>query len=348
MKPTETTSDDTGCVKPQQAVYKQGVVYKKNIGWYQIHSDGDVITCSLSSRLRKELIYPIADPNSLPHRVRNVREIKHVDPVAIGDRVTYLEACDGTGLVVQVLPRRNWLSRKTAVPMPTAHAFEQVVVANVDQVVIVFAAARPEPKWNLLDRYLVSTEAHGLPALICITKLDLAEGQDGSIAPELESTLEEYRQISYPVVLTSAKTGEGFEALKGALQGRVSVLVGKSGVGKTSVLNVLQPELNLRVAEVGRETGKGKHTTAHLEMFSLKFGGAIVDTPGMREFGLWELDSNDLISCFPEMRPFVGKCRFGLDCQHDEEPGCAVRKAVCSGQISPRRYQSYMRLKAEA
>jgi ribosome biogenesis GTPase len=328
--------------------HKQGVVYKKNIGWYQVHSDGETIACSLSSQLRKELVYPTADPGSLPHRVRQVKEIKHVDPAAIGDRVAYLDAHDGTGLIVQVLPRRNWLSRRTSVPMPSAHAFEQVIVANVDRMVIVFAAARPDPKWNLLDRYLASAEANEIPALICITKLDLAQVQDGKLDPDLETALEEYRRIGYPSILTSSLSGWGLAELKEALQGRTSVLVGKSGVGKTSLLNALQPELGLRVAEVGRKTGKGRHTTAHLEMFPLTFGGSIVDTPGMREFGLWELDSDDLISCFPEMRPYAGKCRFGLDCQHDEEPGCALRQAVCSGQVSPRRYQSFMRLKAES
>jgi ribosome biogenesis GTPase len=346
MKHRESSPRDTESLEPRQKGYEQGVVYKKNVGKYQVHSNGSVVDCSISSRLRKELIYPTADPNSLPHKVRQVKEIKHVDPVAIGDQVLYVEAPGSAGVIVRVLPRRNWLSRRTAVPMPGAHPFEQVIVANVDQAVIVFAAARPQPKWNMLDRYLVSSEAHLLPAIICITKLDLARDRDGSLEFELEATLDEYRRIGYPVVLTCALTGEGLVELRQALQNRVSVLVGKSGVGKTSLLNLLQPELGLRVAEVGRKTGKGMHTTSHLEMFSLAFGGALVDTPGMREFGLWDLDATALISCFPEMRPLAGKCRFGMDCQHDDEPGCEVRKAVSSGRISVKRYQSYLRLKA--
>jgi ribosome biogenesis GTPase len=147
-------------------------------------------------------------------------------------------------------------------------------------------------------------------------------------------------------VLTSSFTGEGIDELRGALAGRVSVLVGKSGVGKTALLNALQPGLGLRVKEVNQITGKGRHTTTNLEMFPLDGGGAIVDTPGTREFGLWQFE-DDLALLFPEMRPLVGKCRFGVDCQHDEEPGCAIRKAVMDEQIHPRRYQSYLLLNKE-
>jgi ribosome biogenesis GTPase len=160
--------------------------------------------------------------------------------------------------------------------------------------------------------------------------------------------VEEYRRIGYPVLLVSALTGEGLEGLKQSLQGRLSVFLGKSGVGKTSLLNALEPGLGLRVNQVSRVTGKGKHTTTHLEMFSLAHGEAIIDTPGVREFGLWEVEQQDLALFFPEMQPYVGKCRFGLGCRHDEEPGCAIRKAVTAGQVSPRRYQSYLRLLVNA
>jgi ribosome biogenesis GTPase / thiamine phosphate phosphatase len=323
------------------------VIHKKSLGWYQVHTGDSVIICSLSSKLRKELIYPTADLSSLPHRVQEVKEIKYVDPLAIGDQVVYLEAHDGAGVIVQVLPRRNVLSRRAAVSKSPSQGYQQAIVANVDQVVAVFAAARPAPKWNLLDRYLVSAEASQLPSLICITKLDLVLGEDGSIDGDLMAMLREYRAIGYPAVLTSSVTKAGLRELRQMLEGKISVLVGKSGVGKTSLLNTLQPELGLRVAEVGRESGKGKHATSYLEMFPFSFGGAIVDTPGMREFGLWDLDAHELIHCFPEMRSLAGKCRFGLDCQHNEEPGCALRRAVCAGQVDPRRYQSYLRLKAE-
>jgi len=162
---------------------------------------------------------------------------------------------------------------------------------------------------------------------------------------ELLDAVGTYRRIGYPVVLTSTITGEGLDELRAALNGRFSALLGKSGVGKTSLLNALQPGLGLRVNQVNERTGKGKHTTTALEMFPLAGedgakAGAIVDTPGIREFGLWDVDGDDLAQYFPEMRPFVGRCRFGLDCRHDEEPGCAIRKAVTAGQVSPYRYRS--------
>jgi ribosome biogenesis GTPase len=322
-----------------------GVVYKKTIGNYIVHTDGRALTCELSNRIRKQLIYPTADPGSLHHRVQKVVELEHMDPMAVGDEVRYIQAEDGKGLIIELLPRRNKLTRRSAVPKPLhhgAHPFEQIIVTNVDQVVPVMAAVQPDPKWNLLDRYLASAEAGGISALICITKLDLVKGNEG----ELQSALGEYQQIGYPSALTSTISGEGIDDLRMALKGLISVMVGKSGVGKTALLNALQPGLGLRVKEVNQVTGKGRHTTTNLEMFPLEGGGAIVDTPGTREFGMWD-SVDDMALLFSEMRPLVGKCRFGLDCQHDEEPGCAIRKAVMAGQISPRRYQSFLSLKDE-
>ena len=148
--------------------------------------------------------------------------------------------------------------------------------------------------------------------------------------------------------MTSSLTGEGLDELRLALKGRVSAFVGKSGVGKTALLNAIEPGLGLRVGEVGRGNfGKGKHTTSQAEMVTMSFGGEVVDTPGMREFGLHDMNGENLALFFPEMRPLVGQCKFGLDCLHDEEPGCAIRKAVVAGRISPLRYQSYLRLKEE-
>jgi len=218
-----------------------------------------------------------------------------------------------------------------------------VIVSNADQVLPVFSVAHPTPRWGLLDRYLVSAEATGLPARIVINKLDLV-GRN----PGFEEEIEIYRRIGYPVHLVSAVTGEGIDDLKTALQGKLSVLVGKSGVGKTSLLNAIQPGLGLRVRAVSTgELGKGRHTTTHLEMFQLEFGGALVDTPGMRELGLWDIAGEELAYLFPEMAGYLGRCKFGLGCRHDREPGCAVRKAVMAGAISPYRYQSYMRLREE-
>lgn len=319
-----------------------GIVFRKTLGRYNVDADGREIDCVLSSLLHKQLIYPTADPASLRHKVQEVRELDHVDPVAIGDRVRYVDAGNGSGMITGVLPRRSKLSRPA--PVPGQRIFEQVIVSNADLVVPVFAAASPTAKWGLLDRYLVSAESSDLPSLIVINKLDLAWKN-----PSLNEKLEIYRRIGYSVLSVSAVTGEGIEELKHFLQGKLSVLVGKSGVGKTSLLNAIQPGLGLRVKAVSQgELGKGRHTTTHLEMFKLDLdGGALVDTPGVREFGLWNVTGEELAYFFPEMADNIGKCKFGLSCHHDQEPGCAIRKAVVAGEISPYRYKSYMHLREE-
>lgn len=318
-----------------------GVVFRKTLGHYTVHIDGREIDCTLSSLLHKQLIFPTADPTSLRHAVQEVREIDHVDPVAIGDRVRYVDAGDGRGMITEILPRASKFSRPA--PVPGQRVFEQVIVSNADLILPVFSAANPAPKWGLLDRYLVSAEAAELPSLIVINKLDLAWKN-----PSLNEEIDIYRHIGYPVLLVSAITGEGMEALKHALQGKLSVMVGKSGVGKTSLLNAIQPGLGLRVKAVSSgEVGKGRHTITHLEMFELDFGGALMDTPGMREFGLWGIAGHELAYLFPEMAEHVGQCKFGLSCHHDREPGCIIRKAVMTGEISPYRYQSYMRMREE-
>jgi ribosome biogenesis GTPase len=250
-------------------------------------------------------------------------------------------ADEGKGKIVEVLPRASKLSRPATVP--GQRVFEQVIISNVDLVVPVFSIANPTPKWGLLGRYLVSAEAAELPSLIVINKLDLAWKN-----PDFNEEIEIYRRIGYPVLMVSAARGEGIEELKQQLQGKLSVLVGKSGVGKTSLLNAIQPELRLRVKALSKgEVGKGRHTTTHLEMFELDFGGALADTPGIREFGLWDVTGDELAALFPEMVDYVGQCKFGSSCRHDQEPGCAIRKGVMAGQISPYRYQSYMRLREE-
>ena len=319
-----------------------GIVFRKTLGRYSVHADGRDIDCVVSSLLHKQLIYPTADPTSLRRTVQEVRELDHVDPVAIGDRVRYLEAGDGSGMITDVLPRRSKLSRPA--PVPGQRVFEQVIVSNVDLIVPVFAAANPTPKWGLLDRYLVSAEAADLPSLIVINKIDLTWKN-----PSLEEELEVYRRIGYPVLSVSAVTGEGIEELKHFLGGKLSVLVGKSGVGKTSVLNAIQPGLGLRVKAVSQgELGKGRHSTTHLEMFKLDLdGSALVDTPGVREFGLWNVTGEELAYLFPEMADYVGQCKFGLSCHHDREPGCAIRRAVMADEISPYRYKSYLHLREE-
>jgi ribosome biogenesis GTPase len=313
-----------------------GLVTRRLRGEYAIQIENRIVACALSNKLHKKLIYPTGAPTSLSHRVVAVNEIETVDPIAIGDTVTIIDAGDGTGLTTGVLPRKSQLSRKDPGLVP----LEQVMVANADQALAVFAATHPTPKWGLLDRYLVSAEAANLPALIVITKMDLLDGKE-------LAELSIYQNLGYQVVYTSASSGLGIEIFKGMIKDRVSILMGKSGVGKTSLLNAIQPDLGLRVNAVGKETGKGRHTTTHLELFPLAMGGGIIDTPGMRTISLWDIQPDEIAGYFPEMRPYLGTCRFGMSCHHASEPGCAILRAVKAGAITEMRYQSYLKLALE-
>lgn len=329
-----------------------GIVVKKTTGLYTIRAGEQLVTCTLAAHLR-------AQPPGMPSKGHNKQKgssakasqdsdlRQRADPVVVGDLVQFDRRQGNNATIVNILPRRNWLSRPSAVPMPSARPFEQVIAANVDQIVPVFAAADPAPKWNLLDRYLVAAEAAGIPAMICLTKLDLVDGANDRDKVQLSETIALYRQIGYPVIQVSALTGAGMPAFQAALKDQLSVLVGKSGVGKSTLLNALQPGLALRVNEVSQVTGKGKHTTTHMELFELESGAAIIDTPGVRAFGLWDIYPDELDGYFPEMRPYLGQCRYRLDCTHDEEPGCAVRKAVMAGEIDPRRWKSYLGLRSD-
>lgn len=315
----------------------EGIVVRKVRGCYFVLSEAGLVPCVLSTALRRKLNrFMIGSPVSRGEGSRRTR-LSARDPVAINDRVRYIDNGNGDSTIVSLLPRRNKFSRRAAGRIPV----EQVIVANVDLVIPVFSAAQPKPKWNLLDRYLVSAEASGLSALICLTKQDLMEAGDG-----VHRELENYRRVGYPLVYTSTIDNQGVDALRSALRGRVSVLIGKSGVGKTSLLNAMEPGLGLKVRAVSQATSKGRHTTTHLEMFPLKNGGWIVDTPGMREFGLWDVERavDDLAVYFPELRPLVGKCRFGLSCRHVRESGCMVQQALKDGLVSRRRYDSYLKL----
>ncbi len=314
---------------------REGRVFKKSVGTYFVNVDGKTVVCGISSKLRKRLIYPTADPSSRRHRVDSVRGIRTVDPVAIGDMVSFIGSGDGTGVIKEVLPRKNKFSRRA----PGDKVLEQVVVANVDRIIAVVASAHPAPKWNMLDRYLTDAESAELDIIICITKMDLAKEN------RLEDELRVFEKIGYRVLRTCALTGEGMDEFKAILKGKVSVLVGKSGVGKTTLLNAIQPELGLRVKEVSKSTHKGKHTTSHLEMFALDFGGSVIDTPGMREFGLYGDAGVELAYLFREMRPFLGQCRFGASCSHTHEPDCAIKEAVETGHISERRYKSFLQMR---
>lgn len=249
---------------------------------------------------------------------------------------------DGTGLIEEVEERDRVLSR--ARPAASVRQMssdqEQVLVANPDQVVFVFSIRQPAPSLRKLDRFLVVAELNELPALICVNKVDLAE--EG----EAQEVFGLYEQIGYPVIYVSARTGEGIDELREALKGRLSVLAGSSGVGKSSLLNAMQPGLGLRVREVSDATEKGMHTTRHAELFELDQGGYVADTPGIRALALFDVEPQELDGYFREIAPLVADCQFS-DCTHRHEPKCAVRRAVEEGVVSRQRYESYLRLRDE-
>jgi ribosome biogenesis GTPase len=334
---------------------RSGIVVKKTLGKYTVRSaGGSPISCTLAGNLRKQLMFSIADPSSMPKRVLDVKEIDTVDPVAVGDEVSLDLAADGSGVITAIRPRRNKLSRPVtdgARITKKRGAREQVVVANVDQIVVVMPAANPPPSWNLLDRYLATAEASDIPALICFTKADMMPAdraptpdEPPAWEPPLLPEIKLYQQIGYRVIVTSAISGLGIDEAKMALKDRVSVLWGKSGVGKTSLLNAIEPGLGLRVKEVNAHNSEGRHSTTHLEMFDLSFGGGVIDTPGQRAFKIYN-EIDDYAQLLPEMRDYIGRCKFGLDCTHTREPGCAIKSAVSAGVITSRRYESFLGMK---
>jgi ribosome biogenesis GTPase len=256
--------------------------------------------------------------------------------LAVGDDVKIDREPDAHWVISEILPRRSQLARRA----PSGAYGERVIAANVDQVVLVFAAAKPEPHLRMMDRFLVIAEANEIEARIVINKVELVgEGTAQEIfAP--------YSAAGYPLHFTSVKQNIGLGQLHDQLVGRTSVLTGPSGVGKSSLMNSMYPGLNLRVGEISESVNKGRHTTVGALLHPLPDGGYVVDTPGLREVGMWELSPHDLAACFREFRKFSASCKFA-DCSHRTEPGCAVRAAVESGDITRDRYESYLGLRDE-
>jgi ribosome biogenesis GTPase len=255
---------------------------------------------------------------------------RHV--VATGDRVLFRPTDSGEGIIERVEPRRGVLSR-------TSRGKQHVIVTNVDQLLIVSSAAEPRVKPNLIDRLLVTAERSHITPVICINKTDLADPAD------LQPLAGVYGQLGYDVLLVSAKTGFGIERLERALAGRESVMAGQSGVGKSSLLNVIVPGLNQRIRSVSSESEKGKHTTSAAELIPLPRGGYVVDTPGIRQFQLWDVIPEEVAGFYRDIRPYVPHCRYP-DCTHTHEDECAVKDAVADGRLDTRRYESYCQLYA--
>ena len=314
-----------------------GTVVGGTGGVWRVRTDaGDDLEASLRGRLKKS-DYGRREGGAM--RRDTVEAADRVLKLAVGDRVQLeRDDRDGAWAITEILPRRSRLARRA----PGGGHGERIVAANVDQVVIVFAAAKPEPHPRMLDRFLVIAEANELAARIVINKVELV-GE-----PAARERFASYPAAGYPLHLTSVKSGVGLDALRDTLAGRVSVLTGPSGVGKSSLVNSLFPGVDLRVGEISESVNKGRHTTvgSHAHPLPGAAGGFLIDTPGLREVGMWSLPVEELGRYFPELRPHLEQCRFG-DCAHDAEPDCAVRAAVSAGSVSSERYESYRKLREE-
>jgi len=293
----------------------RGRVLRTVGGIYEVEIEGEVLECSLRGRLKKE---------------------KGIGKVAVGDKVELERMDDGGGVITGVLPRSSRLSRRSA-----DGRREQLIAANVDQLGAVISVARPEPVFPLLDRFLVLAEANDISAFVVSNKVDLS-------GPEkARESFGVYRDIGYDVLYTSAKSGEGMEELREQLAGHVTLFVGSSGVGKSSLLNALQPGLGLRVGEISKALERGRHTTVAAALHPLDVGGYVVDTPGLGKMHLWEMGEQDLAHCFREFAPYLGDCKFD-DCSHVHEPDCRILEAVERGDISALRYGSYRKILEES
>jgi len=295
--------------------FEEGLVVHKSSSDLRVETKAGVVRCSLRGKLRSA-----GEGRS---------------PVLVGDRVEISSTREGEGTLERILPRRNVLGRCTGGGKPIA------IAANIDALLIVMAARDPPPRWGLVDRMLASADRDGFEAAICINKWDQID--EAPERGEFLETCELYRRIGYPVLGVSAARGDGMDSLASRLAGKVTVLSGHSGVGKSTLLNRLDPGLSLVTGEVNEVTGKGRHTTTAATLYRLASGGHVVDTPGFREFLPSDIPRTELWLHFPEMAALAGRCRY-KDCLHREEPACAVRAALEEGSIPRMRYESYLRI----
>ncbi len=301
-----------------------GRVVRSQSGFFRVETAVGVLECRLRGRLKK---------------VRQAEDI-----AVIGDEVQVVQTAPGQGVIETVAERRSRFSRRQ--PGPRGIWKEDVMVANLDQVCVVFACANPPMNPRLLDRFLVVAEYNEIPACVVANKRDLVS------EAEARAQFARYEAIGYPVLLVSAESGAGIAHLRARLAGRISVFTGPSGVGKSSLLNALHPHLGIPTAAVSSAVGKGRHTTVVAELHPLDSDGEhgagyVADTPGIRELAAWRIPDEELAWCFPDIRPFLGACEFS-DCSHIHEPGCAVLAAVADGRLHPERHESYARQREHA
>lgn len=296
-----------------------GIIIKSTGSRYKVLLDNDqVIDCIIRGKLRE-------------------KELRSTNPVAVGDHVHFMfdKGQDG-GIITEVLDRKNYVLRKAS----NLSKQSQIIAANIDQLFLMITIILPETPMEFIDRFLITAEAYRIPAFIIINKTDIYS------APELEKTDEVislYSGIGYGCFTLSIKENKGLEMLKEKMKDKISLIAGNSGVGKTSLINVFNPGQNLKTAEISEYHKQGKHITTFPEMHRMPFGGFIIDSPGLRGFGVVDMERNEIYHFFPEIFRQSAKCRF-YNCLHIDEPGCSVRTAVEKGEISFSRYRSYLNI----
>ncbi|AKI97688.1 ribosome small subunit-dependent GTPase A [Kosmotoga pacifica] len=298
----------------------KGIVVNIQKGLYKVRpvNGAEDISCTLRGRLFKQS--------------RTTKTL-----VVVGDYVEFQPVMGGRGVITTIEERRSKLIRKGA-GKKGVH-LEQVVAANIDQAILVFAVKDPRYNKNLIERYTISAKYGGIESVICFNKIDLID------PPEIQEDVKEYRNIGYTVLLTSVVVREGIEELKSLLKGKNSVFAGSSGVGKSSLVNAVFEEEKARTNTVSTSHYKGRHTTTSSQVYELPFGGRIIDVPGMREFGVID-DGTGIRNAFPDITELAKRCKF-RDCRHINEPGCAVKEAVESGLLEERRYRNYLKLRGK-
>lgn len=294
--------------------FLSGLIVRAQSGFFTVETGEGAVVCGLRGRIK--------------------RGPRTGDLAAVGDRVRVTRLADGSGVIEEVEPRRRAIVRLDPRPLGV---YQQILLANPDQAVFVFACAQPRPRLRMLDRFLVVAEKQRVPAIVVANKIDLAD--------DPRKIFGMYEDIGYRVIYLSAKTAAGMDELRAVLADKISALAGPSGAGKSSLLNALQPGLGLAVNEVSAAMGKGKHTTVTRQLIPLPGGGYVADTPGWKSLALWDTEPEEMDAYFPELAPLVAECQFS-DCTHEHEPGCAVRAALEAGKIHPERYESYLRLRA--
>jgi ribosome biogenesis GTPase len=300
-----------------------GTVIRTTGSWYRILTlEGRVIDCTLRGKIR-------------------LKGLKSTNPIAIGDRVTYQwEKKDESGQIISILPRKNYILRKAVKLSSQFH----ILCANIDQALLIATLEDPFTPLGFIDRFLVSCEAFHIPVVILLNKADKLNTD--KLKDKAADYLSIYRNIGYKIELTSGFTAVSAEKIRNLLQGKTSFLGGHSGVGKSTLINLVDPDLQLKTGEISTFSGKGKHTTTFAEMFPLSFGGFVIDAPGFKEMELFDFQRNEISHYFPEMRDRISYCKFN-DCTHTEEPGCAIKEAVESGEIAESRYHTYLGMLSE-